>query len=115
MCGSLSAAVVGQLATGMAAPRPALKRTPFSLALARVMLHGGGTHPDTGAHIPGRTEFRRCTGEFSRRRAVHAEPASHGAAPALFKGLFLVFVVLVLVAAGYAGWIVIRYWDQVGV
>jgi hypothetical protein len=46
---------------------------------------------------------------------VHAESASHGAAPALFKALFLVFVLLVVVAAGYAGWIIIRYWDQVGV
>jgi hypothetical protein len=70
---------------------------------------------DTGVRSREHAVFRRCTGEFSRRRAVHAESASHGAAPALFKALFLVFVLLVVVAAGYAGWIVMRYWDQVGV
>jgi hypothetical protein len=63
----------------------------------------------------GRDVHRRCTGETPRRRAVHPESSPSRAAPALFKALFLVFTVLLLVAAGYAGWIVIRYWDQVGV
>jgi hypothetical protein len=46
---------------------------------------------------------------------VHAEPPAARAAPALFKGLFIAFAVLLLAAIGYAGWIVVRYWDQVGV
>jgi hypothetical protein len=46
---------------------------------------------------------------------VHAERSTGGAVPALFRTLFIVFALLVLAAAGYAGWIVIRYWDQVGV
>jgi hypothetical protein len=46
---------------------------------------------------------------------VHAEPTAPRAAPALFKGLFIVFALLLLTAIGYAGWIVARYWDQVGV
>lgn len=31
------------------------------------------------------------------------------------KALFILFVLLVLAAVGYAGWIVSRYWDAVGV
>lgn len=31
------------------------------------------------------------------------------------KGLFILFVLLVLAAVGYAGWIVSRYWNAVGV
>jgi hypothetical protein len=46
---------------------------------------------------------------------VHPESTSRRAEPAVFKALFLVFALLVVVAAGYAGWLVIRYWDQVGV
>jgi hypothetical protein len=46
---------------------------------------------------------------------VHAEPASPGLVPALLKAIFLLIAVLVLVAGGYAGWIMVRYWDQIGV
>lgn len=46
---------------------------------------------------------------------MHADSAPAGAVPALLKGLFILVTVLVLAAAGYAGWIVVRYWDQVGV
>ncbi|HSJ05123.1 MAG TPA: hypothetical protein VK936_00385 [Longimicrobiales bacterium] len=46
---------------------------------------------------------------------MHAEPVPRSAVPALFKALFIVFSVLVVAAVGYAGWIVVRYWDQVGV
>lgn len=46
---------------------------------------------------------------------MHAERHAGSAVPALFRALFVVFALLVLLAAGYAGWIVIRYWDQVGV
>jgi hypothetical protein len=46
---------------------------------------------------------------------VNAEPASSRAVPAIFKTAFILFALLVLAAVGYAGWIVVRYWDQVGV
>jgi hypothetical protein len=46
---------------------------------------------------------------------VHAETSSAGPLPAVLKGIFFLVVVLVLAAAGYAGWIIVRYWDQVGV
>lgn len=46
---------------------------------------------------------------------MHADPAPGRAAPALFRTLFVVIAVLVVAAIGYAGWIVTRYWDQVGV
>ncbi len=45
---------------------------------------------------------------------MHARK-SNGAAPTLFKALFLVLTLLVLTTVGYAGWIVVRYWDRVGV
>jgi hypothetical protein len=57
----------------------------------------------------------RSPGEFRKEGAVHAEPPAPGAVPALFKGLFILLSPLLLAAAGYAGWIVVQYWDQVGV
>jgi hypothetical protein len=50
-----------------------------------------------------------------KEAAVHAEPVPGSAVPALFKVLFITLAVLVVAAVGYAGWIVVRYWDQVGV
>jgi hypothetical protein len=50
-----------------------------------------------------------------KEAAVHAEPVPSSAVPALFKVLFITLAVLVVAAVGYAGWIVVRYWDQVGV
>jgi hypothetical protein len=46
---------------------------------------------------------------------VHTDSAPAGAVPALLKGLFILVTALVVAAAGYAGWIVLRYWNQVGV
>jgi hypothetical protein len=46
---------------------------------------------------------------------VHTESASARAAPALLKGLFFLISILVLAAIAYAGWIVARTWDRVGV
>jgi cytochrome c-type biogenesis protein CcmH/NrfG len=51
----------------------------------------------------------------TRRRTVHAETTSAGPLPAVLRGIFALVAVLVLAAIGYAGWIVVRYWDQVGV
>lgn len=33
----------------------------------------------------------------------------------VFKGLFLLVSLILLAAVAYAGWIVLRYWDRVGV
>jgi hypothetical protein len=46
---------------------------------------------------------------------VQAHTTSAGPLPALLKAIFLLVTLLVLAAIGYAGWIVVRYWDQVGV
>jgi hypothetical protein len=46
---------------------------------------------------------------------VYAEPSQGRAAPTLFRGLFILFTTLVLAAAAYAAWIVVRYWDATGV
>jgi cytochrome c-type biogenesis protein CcmH/NrfG len=51
----------------------------------------------------------------TRRRTVHAETTPAGPLPAVLKGIFVLVAVLVLAAIGYAGWIIVRYWDQVGV
>jgi hypothetical protein len=48
------------------------------------------------------------------RRTLHGASAQPRAAP-LLKLLFFVVAGLVLAAAGYAGWIVIRTWGDVGV
>jgi hypothetical protein len=56
-----------------------------------------------------------CTGDFRKEGAVHARTDPSGAVPALFKTLFMVVGLLLLAAVGYAGWVVLRYWDQVGV
>jgi hypothetical protein len=44
---------------------------------------------------------------------VPAESAP--AAPRLFKAAFFVVVAILLAAVVYSGWIVVRYWDRVGV
>jgi hypothetical protein len=46
---------------------------------------------------------------------VHTERTSARAAPAIFKGLYFLISILVLAAIAYAGWIVARTWDRVGV
>jgi hypothetical protein len=40
---------------------------------------------------------------------------SPGTSPALLKSLFALLAVLVLASMGYALWIVVEYWDRVGV
>jgi hypothetical protein len=35
--------------------------------------------------------------------------------PALFKGVFILISTLIGAAMAYAGWIVVIYWDRVGV
>ncbi len=35
--------------------------------------------------------------------------------PALLKAVFILISTLVVAAMGYAGWIVLSYWDRVGV
>ncbi len=35
--------------------------------------------------------------------------------PALFKAVFILISTLVVAAMAYAGWIVVIYWDHVGV
>ena len=45
---------------------------------------------------------------------MHASPARHNLSN-LFGAIFILVTVLVLVAVGYAAWIVVRYWDRVGV
>jgi hypothetical protein len=46
---------------------------------------------------------------------VHTERTSDRAATAIFKGLYFLISILVLAAIAYAGWIVARTWDRVGV
>jgi hypothetical protein len=46
---------------------------------------------------------------------VHSQPTDAGPLPTILKGVFLLIGLLVLVAMGYAGWIIVKYWDQVGV
>jgi hypothetical protein len=45
---------------------------------------------------------------------VNAQSDSNGR-PALLKALFILVSTLVAGAMGYAAWIVISYWDRVGV
>lgn len=45
---------------------------------------------------------------------MHASPARRSFFN-LFGALFILVTLLVLVAVGYAAWIVVRYWDRVGV
>lgn len=40
---------------------------------------------------------------------------SGGVGPGLLKSLFALLTVLVLAAMGYSLWIVVEYWDRVGV
>ncbi len=49
-----------------------------------------------------------------KESAVDAQSDSNGR-PTLLKALFILVASLVLGAIGYAGWIVISYWDRVGV
>jgi hypothetical protein len=57
----------------------------------------------------------RPPGDFRKEGAVHVDPAASSPVPGLLKVLFITFALLLLAAIGYAGWIVARYWDQVGV
>jgi hypothetical protein len=45
---------------------------------------------------------------------VNAQRDSNGR-PALLKALFVLITVLVVAAITYAGWIMISYWDRIGV
>jgi hypothetical protein len=45
---------------------------------------------------------------------VDAHSDSNGR-PALLKALFVLVSTLLLAAIGYAGWIVISYWDRIAV
>ncbi|MGK7312475.1 MAG: hypothetical protein ACN0LA_09570 [Candidatus Longimicrobiales bacterium M2_2A_002] len=45
---------------------------------------------------------------------MHAQHELDGSS-SLLKGLFILVSLLVLAALGYAGWIVVAYWDRVGV
>lgn len=44
---------------------------------------------------------------------MHSESAA--AAPRLFQAAFFLVVAILLAALVYTGWIVVRYWDRVGV
>jgi len=43
------------------------------------------------------------------------EPSASDRGPTLLKALFILVSALVLAGVGYAGWIVISYWDRIGV
>jgi hypothetical protein len=81
-----------------------------AIVTGQILPHRPRVH-SPGLARAGRALYRR----VPKEAAVHAEPVPRSAVPALFKTLFIVFALLVVVAVGYAGWIVIRYWDQVGV
>jgi cytoskeletal protein RodZ len=53
--------------------------------------------------------------QFSTEAAVYEDPPASRTPAVLFKTLFAVIALLLLLATGYAGWIVMKYWDQVGV
>lgn len=42
-------------------------------------------------------------------------PSDSNGRPALLKALFILVTVLVMSAMAYAGWIMLSYWDRIGV